>query len=58
MKVEIEAKKLILVTENHGGYLAGKCLYCDSHGWIEKDDLQYGHRPGCPVPEALKHNEG
>lgn len=47
--VLIDARKLIIVTENHGGYKGGTCVHCDASGWIDR----IKHKPECPVPAAL-----
>lgn len=52
-KVEIEASKLLVVTENHGGYLGGQCLWCGAVGWMDR----LAHKPECPVPAAMKPPE-
>ena len=36
-------KELMVVTENHGGYLSGLCALCGDSGWI--DEIE--HKPGC-----------
>lgn len=37
--------QLIIVTEDHGGYKAGRCVLCDQRGWIDAID----HLPECPI---------
>ena len=32
--LELDADVVVQITENHGGYEAGKCLACGTHGWL------------------------
>jgi hypothetical protein len=63
--VAVDPKKVVIVTEDHGGYLAGKCIACDAGGWLEP---RYGyphrvkgnvmgnrliHEEDCPMNEVL-----
>lgn len=48
--VQIEASKLIIVTEDHGGYKAGRCVACGACGWLSRLE----HKSDCPVPAALE----
>jgi len=41
LKKDIE--KIVVVTEDHGGFLEGECIACDETGWI---DGKYGYRYG------------
>jgi hypothetical protein len=34
--ITIDPEKLIIVTENHGGYKGGHCIACGAVGWIDK----------------------
>lgn len=53
-KVLIEAEKLILVEEDHGGYKAGRCLLCNSYGWLNGGaKYRMRHEVGCDVAKAL-----
>lgn len=36
MKVLININKVIQVTSNDGGYLGGRCLVCDSAGYLRE----------------------
>jgi hypothetical protein len=65
--IRIDASKVVQVTEDHGGFLAGKCFACGASGWLE--GRGYPHRakdvPGshlrhgasCPMNRAL-NNDG
>ncbi len=63
--VAIDPKKVVIVTEDHGGYLAGECIACNALGWLEP---RYGypyrvkgtvigsgvvHKKGCPMNKVL-----
>lgn len=48
-KVLIDACKCIVITENHGGYLGGECIWCGAVGWVDR----LKHEPDCPVPAAM-----
>jgi hypothetical protein len=63
-KIEISADKLVIVTEDHGGYHGGECLVCGECGWIVEQ--QFGipyngnkelnalkHKKSCPVGARL-----
>ena len=63
--VKLNMRKLVRITEDHGGYEAGECLLCDASGWLvdpefghpygAKDvgaDLQ--HKKGCPINKELR----
>lgn len=39
-KVLVDIRNVILVTDNHSGYIAAKCLVCRSSGWL---DGQFGY---------------
>ena len=43
--MKIKKEKLIVVTENHGGYLSGYCSVCGVRGWL--DELK--HKDDCPI---------
>lgn len=62
--VKLSMRKLVPITEDHGGYATGECLLCDASGWLvdnrfghhysTKDigaDLQ--HKKGCPINKEL-----
>lgn len=62
--VSVPAYKLVVVTENHGGYTGGRCVVCGERGWLcEKPyGLPYGskdpassfhHKRECPMNAAL-----
>ncbi len=48
--VSISARRLIIVDENHGGYLSGHCLMCGRAGWTD----QIVHARDCSVARALE----
>ena len=65
-KINLDINKIVQVTENHGGYLAGNCLACDASGWM---DTKFGypfrvrslvmsnrltHKLECPMNKYLK----
>ena len=63
--VTIALKKLVLITEDHGGYEAGECLLCDASGWLVENRFghSYGtkdtgadlvHKKNCPMNKELK----
>ena len=65
MKIEVDADKLVILTEDHGGYLAGECIVCKAGGWYDgslgyrfddKDVLRNHliHKKSCPVNKAIK----
>ena len=45
--VTLPVSKLVICTENHGGYEAGRCIACDASGWFPLK-----HKPTCPVLAA------
>ena len=57
------AKDFIIITENHGGYMAGYCFACGARGWIqgcgipshaEDSGFNLKHKSTCPMNEILK----
>ena len=55
IKVKIDLKKLVRITEDHGGYEVGECLLCDASGWLEG---RFGHPYGTKDTGAdLKHEK-
>lgn len=68
MKVEIDVKKLVRITENHGGYEVAECLLCDASGWLEgRFGHPYGtkdagsdliHKKNCPINKEAKNENG
>jgi len=62
--VKLNLKKLVPITGNHGGYLAGRCLLCDASGWLDDrfghsyDTKDAGadlvHKKDCPINKELK----
>lgn len=48
--VSISAKKLLIVDEDHGGYKAGHCIFCERRGWMDS----IIHKENCKVAEVLK----
>ena len=64
LTITLSMEKLVPVTEDHGGYKAGKCLLCGTPGWLVENrfgrphnaknigaDLQ--HKKNCPVNKEL-----
>ncbi len=51
--VTVPARTLIVTTENYGGYMAVKCVVCNSCGW----EGQLKHTPECVVGKALVTQE-
>jgi hypothetical protein len=47
--VTVPASTLIVVTENHGGYLGTQCLICGACGWQNK----WQHEKNCIVGQAI-----
>jgi len=57
-----EAEDVIIITENHGGYLEGKCFACGASGWIngcgypsrvKAPGAHLQHKADCPMNAAL-----
>jgi len=46
--ITIDPEKLIIVTENHGGYKGGHCIGCGAVGWIDKLE----HKADYPLQKA------
>ena len=57
-------KKLVPITEDHGGYEAGECILCDASGWLvehrfghpyETKDVGADliHKKNCPINKIL-----
>jgi hypothetical protein len=42
-KTVFTRRELFIVTENHGGFLAGHCALCGYCGWL--DNIK--HKPNC-----------
>lgn len=54
-QVPVEPEILVQVTDNHGGYLGGRCLVCHATGWL---DGKMGYRHGTNVMgNRLIHTE-
>jgi len=61
--IEVEVKDLIVVTENHGGYLVGMCFACKASGWLYNHGYparaqnvpgaHLQHRASCPMNDML-----
>ena len=61
LMVEIPFHKTVIVTDNHGGYMAGRCMVCNGIGWLyaervdpidpKSNSLQ--HTPSCPVGKII-----
>lgn len=55
--VAVDAKKVVVVTKDHGGYLAGTCIVCGESGWLEPR-YGYPHRVrGTVMGNLLIHKE-
>lgn len=48
-RVLVPITKLVVVSENHGGYLGAECVVCDAKGWMDRLE----HKPSCAVGKAL-----
>lgn len=48
-RVLVPITKLVVVSENHGGYLGGTCVACGANGWMDR----LVHKPGCAVGKVL-----
>lgn len=68
--LELDVQDVVVITENHGGYLTGKCVGCKADGWL--GDTGYGyparsrrkgagyhlkHKASCPMNDIL-NNDG
>lgn len=63
--VLVDAKKVVIVTEDHGGHLVGECIACGTRGWLSprygyphrvKDTVMGNgviHKKDCPMNEIL-----
>jgi hypothetical protein len=47
--ISVDPRKLVYVSENHGGYLGLTCRACNASGW--KNDGE----PGIGLPHGSKH---
>lgn len=67
--VAVDPKKLVIITENYGGYLGGECVVCGASGWLSprygyphnsKKGLAMGnriiHKEDCPMSKVLNEN--
>lgn len=67
--IAVDAMKVVVVTENAGGYLAGVCIACDASGYLMDARNGYPHRvkksvlgnslihkPDCPMNDVLNDN--
>jgi len=62
--VEINILRIVSITENHGGYLVGKCLLCNASGWLDERlgspygtknaDADLVHKKSCPINKELR----
>jgi hypothetical protein len=56
--VSVRASSLIVVTENHGGHMAGRCVACGQSGWLHTSGPNgIDHKQDCPITLALKEKE-
>lgn len=51
----IDAEKIVQITENHGGYEAGKCVACDTHGWVTESRLGYPYGSKEGMKNQVRH---
>ncbi len=49
--MKVLRKNMLIVTEDHGGYMAGFCAICGVAGWI--DSIK--HKKDCPVASESKY---
>lgn len=47
LKMEYTRRELLVVNNNHGGYLSGHCFLCGSCGWLDKIE----HAAGCVLSD-------
>jgi hypothetical protein len=47
--LNIDPRKLLIVTENHGGYLGIRCALCDAAGW----DGKIEHERKCLIKDII-----
>lgn len=47
--VAVPIEKIVIVTENHGGYLGGKCILCGACGWLDEERKGYNGKLGFPL---------
>lgn len=63
-KVNVSADKLVIITDDHGGYTAGQCVVCGNVGWLveKRYGLPFGsrsqdnamrHAKTCPMNNVL-----
>ncbi len=63
--IPVDAKSVVIITEDNGGFLAGECVACKAGGWL---DPRYGyphrvkgsvignrviHKENCPMNEVF-----
>lgn len=54
--IEIAADKVVIVTDDHGGYTGGKCIACGASGWLV--GKRYGLPHGSPdKANAMRHEK-
>lgn len=67
VRLTLDPEVVVRVTENHGGYLAGRCEACGVIGWLEgRLGLRYGdytefdtwlkHKKACPINKVIDHD--
>jgi hypothetical protein len=65
--VPVNASKVVVVTENHGGYKGGRCVACDAIGWLDNEHgypshvkgvlgNKLKHKKSCPMNSVLNDN--
>lgn len=47
-----DLKKLVVILDDHGGALEGRCVLCDAAGWIGT----LRHKPGCIASSVASEN--
>ena len=47
---------MVEVTEDHGGYLSGRCLACGELGWLDGEHGYAAHHRR-PMSNRLKHKK-
>lgn len=55
LMISIPASKVVLVTQNHGGYKVGVCQACDAQGWVEGHG--YPHQAVTALSSTLQHQQ-
>ena len=52
--VLIDPRKLIVTTQNIGGYLAGRCIMCGASGYTHKIEHEFGCEVAIKLGQKMK----